>query len=216
MLKLTGLTYSFFHLNPILSNQQMKNHYEGHYLNYIAKTNNIIQNNNKLQKLLKLILKKENDEENIHNIFFICCIENNKLFNITKKDLNILSQAYFHEIFFKGLTSKEISQTTLNEHKKVLFKSNDKFNQFYNNYIAISNNHFASGWIWFIYDENANEIIVKDTQDAESPNFDMKNVLMCIDIWEHAYYTEYAYNRGEYVKNVFDLINWEFVSTKII
>lgn len=168
------LNFNFDSLAPQLSNQQMHNHYEGHYLKYIEKTNNIINNN-----------AKGLDKFNVHNLFFVLSIKNAKYFGLIKSDLNIISQTYFHEIFFNGLVQKSQSIQMFNLYKDQLFGSNDNFNKFYNDYTTISNKHFASGWIWFVRDP-INGVIVMDSQDAELPAYNI-DILMCIDVWEHGF-----------------------------
>lgn len=38
--------------------------------------------------------------------------------------------------------------------------------------------------------------------------------LFGIDVWEHAYYLQYKNVRPDYVKAIFDIINWEDVSQR--
>jgi len=37
---------------------------------------------------------------------------------------------------------------------------------------------------------------------------------MGIDLWEHAYYTQYKNQRGIYIEKVLEIINWETVSKR--
>ena len=86
-----GLIFDFSNLDPILSNQQMENHYNGHYLKYIEKTNKVIQNNNKLQIMFNLIKNKQLDNNNVHNMFFVLSIKNNYYFSyFIYKSYNLL------------------------------------------------------------------------------------------------------------------------------
>jgi superoxide dismutase, Fe-Mn family len=39
--------------------------------------------------------------------------------------------------------------------------------------------------------------------------------LLGIDVWEHAYYLQYKNVRGDYVKNLFKIINWKDVSSRL-
>ncbi len=39
--------------------------------------------------------------------------------------------------------------------------------------------------------------------------------LLGIDVWEHAYYLQYKNVRADYVKNLFQIINWKDVSARL-
>ncbi|KAF4737056.1 Fibronectin type III and SPRY domain-containing protein 1, partial [Perkinsus olseni] len=51
--------------------------------------------------------------------------------------------------------------------------------------------------------------------DAGTPVKDSKAPLMNIDVWEHAYYIDYRNARAQYVKNYWNLVNWDFVNKKV-
>ena len=38
--------------------------------------------------------------------------------------------------------------------------------------------------------------------------------LLGIDMWEHAYYLQYRNKKPDYLKAVWDVINWQFVADK--
>ncbi|NJM25641.1 MAG: hypothetical protein HC859_09265 [Bacteroidia bacterium] len=38
--------------------------------------------------------------------------------------------------------------------------------------------------------------------------------LLVIDVWEHSYYLKYRNRRGEFVDNLFNVINWDNVADR--
>lgn len=40
--------------------------------------------------------------------------------------------------------------------------------------------------------------------------------LFGIDVWEHAYYVDYRNVRPQYVKAIWDIINWEVVEQRLV
>lgn len=39
--------------------------------------------------------------------------------------------------------------------------------------------------------------------------------LLTVDVWEHAYYIDYRNRRAEFVKNWWDLVDWQKVAERL-
>ena len=52
---------------------------------------------------------------------------------------------------------------------------------------------------------------VLSTANQDCPLEDGKKPILCLDVWEHAYYLKYQNRRADYVDNFFHVINWNFV-----
>jgi len=52
------------------------------------------------------------------------------------------------------------------------------------------------------------------TANQDSPISDGKEVLLGIDVWEHAYYIKYQNRRAEFLDAFFEIINWETVAER--
>ena len=78
----------------------------------------------------------------------------------------------------------------------------------------IANTMFGSGWVWLVAE--AQEYKIVKTTNADTPFAHNQTPLLCLDLWEHAYYLDYQNRRAEYIDNFLDhLINWEFVESCI-
>ena len=74
---------------------------------------------------------------------------------------------------------------------------------------------FGSGWAWLETDEVGN-LSVSNTLNQDNPISlgTGKKPIAAIDVWEHAYYLKYKNLRAEYVKALFEVIDWKLVSAK--
>ena len=52
---------------------------------------------------------------------------------------------------------------------------------------------------------------VLSTANQDCPLEDGKKPILCLDVWEHAYYLKYQNRRADYAENFFQVVNWDFV-----
>jgi len=75
----------------------------------------------------------------------------------------------------------------------------------------------GSGWGWLGYNPTAHKL-----QIATCPNQDPLQAttglvpLLGIDVWEHAYYLQYKNVRPDYVKAIWNVINWKNVQERLV
>jgi len=67
---------------------------------------------------------------------------------------------------------------------------------------------FGSGWVWLARDHEG-ELIVLATPNQDSPLSQGLQPLLCLDVWEHAYYLKYQNRRAEYVGAFWNIVSWE-------
>lgn len=70
---------------------------------------------------------------------------------------------------------------------------------------------FGSGWAWLVKNAKGELEIVK-TPNAENPLRDGKTPLLTCDVWEHAYYIDTRNDRGKYINNFWQIVNWDFAA----
>jgi Fe-Mn family superoxide dismutase len=69
---------------------------------------------------------------------------------------------------------------------------------------------FGSGWAWLIVKDGKLE--VTSTPNQDNPLMDVAEVkgtpILGIDVWEHAYYLKYQNKRPDYLKAIWNVIDW--------
>ena len=77
--------------------------------------------------------------------------------------------------------------------------------------IAIS--QFGSGWAFLSVDRDGRLYVTKSSNQNNPLMEEGRHTpILGIDVWEHAYYLQYKNLRGDYVKNFFEVLDWEKVS----
>lgn len=73
---------------------------------------------------------------------------------------------------------------------------------------------FGSGWAWLIVKDDKLE--VTSTPNQDNPLMDVAEVkgtpILGIDVWEHAYYLKYQNKRPDYLKAIWNVIDWKKVA----
>lgn len=79
------------------------------------------------------------------------------------------------------------------------------FQSFVDEFSAKALGVFGSGWVWLQPDL---DIVTTANQDSPLMTGGTRPILG-LDVWEHAYYLDYTYNRGDYVKAWWEVVDWE-------
>ena len=198
--------------NNSLSAKQNDVHYTGHYLKYIDNFNKLM-NNNILNNIINIINKKYNPSQPNQRYLFLLAVitfyDKDKKTPIYKN----CAQIFNHELYWNSLIDTNESINLLRKHKNELFTNIDHLKKFYTDFIDRGIAQFGSGWLW-IYKNNEGILDVMTTHDADVPIH--IRFYLVIDLWEHAYYIDYEYQRKKYLENIFRYINWNHVITPLI
>jgi len=122
---------------------------------------------------------------------------------------------YNHNLFWENMTPvKTTPSATLKAAIEKDFGSVDKFKE---EFAGAAKKQFGSGWAWLVLGKDG-KLFVSSTPNQDNPLMDVADKkgtpLLCIDVWEHAYYLKYQNLRAEYVDNFWNIVNWDVVSKR--
>jgi Fe-Mn family superoxide dismutase len=75
---------------------------------------------------------------------------------------------------------------------------------------------FGSGWAWLVLASDGKLKVTKTSNAANPLATGEGKALLCIDVWEHAYYLDFRNLRPKFVENFLDrLANYEFAQQQL-
>lgn len=198
MITLPDLPYAMNALEPYISEQTMAYHYGKHHATYVKNTNELIEGTEWKDKPLKdLILIAAGDT--IYTALF-----------------NNAAQSFNHDFFWKSLTDKEDEKVIPTEMEERLTADFGSVDAFKTQFKKAAVGQFGSGWAWLVSDATGH-LSIMTTGNADTPITRPEvTPLLCIDVWEHAYYLDHQNLRARYVDGVVDhLLNWRFAMNNL-
>lgn len=192
MYKAIPLPYEYSELEPFIDSETMNIHYNKHYKTYIDNLNNeFIKLDSKIVPIKNLIYNIDNYSDTIRNN---------------------AGGFYNHSLFWQMLENPTTKRGYLpyGISSRIINRDYGNFDEFKNKIIETAKKRFGSGWVWWILNTNGGtEIVETPYQDNPIMYIDCE-ILLGIDVWEHAYYLKYQADRVDYVDNIFNVINWGY------
>jgi len=194
--KLPDLPYAYDALEPYIDEETMKIHHQKHHQAY-------------LDKFVKAIKNTEMEKMDIEDIFE----------NVSKYPDAVKNNGggfYNHNLFWENLApdEKEKPDGELFDAIIKYFGTFENFKEDFNNAAAT---RFGSGWAWLIKKRNG-ELVITSTPNQVNPLMNVSeingNPLLCLDVWEHAYYLKYRNKRPEYIEAFWHVVNWNEVANR--
>ena len=192
--KLPDLPYSFDALEPVIDAKTMEVHHDKHHATYVNNLSEAVENypewaSKSIEDLM--IHLKEVPEE------IRTAVRNNG------------GGHYNHSLFWKMMApvgTTELKGALLDK----INESFGSFDEFKKQFAAAATGRFGSGWAWLVVDGDKLAVVSSANQDC--PLSEGKKPILCLDVWEHAYYLKYQNRRADYVDNFFQVVNWDYVA----
>jgi len=198
--ELPPLPYPKDALEPHIDAQTMEIHHGKHHAAYVANVNKAIAG--------KADLEKKSVENLISNLSAVPDDIRGAVRNNGGGHAN-------HSMFWKTLGPKAGGAPSggLADAIKATFGSFDAFKE---KFEGGGVGRFGSGWVWLVFNNGKLEIVSTANQDnpimgKAVSGAEGKPVLGC-DVWEHAYYLKYQNRRADYLKAIWNVVNWAEVA----
>ncbi len=182
--------------SPVISPETMKVHHSKHHQTYINNFKNLVEQNH-------IDINKEWSD------FFLTL---NTYPPALAQGLKNQAGGHFNHCFFwnclKPIEEVQIPSSQLKEEIEKTFSSFEKFQELMEN---AGKAQFGSGFVWLIKNKEGLKII--STPNQNNPLMEQScQILLAIDVWEHAYYLTYQSDRAQYLKDFWKICSWDFVS----
>jgi len=116
-----------------------------------------------------------------------------------------------HSFFWKLLTGQSEGKP-VGQLATAIASTFGDFEQFKEKLNAAGAGRFGSGWAWLVVDGGKLEIGSTANQDNPIMGKAIAGIegtpVLGVDVWEHAYYLNYQNRRPDYLKAIWNVINW--------
>jgi len=191
--ELAALPYPAGSLAPTIDQKTMEIHHDKHHKAYVDNLNKLVADNKDNVDLQTILSKISSKEAGVRNN----------------------AGGHWNHTFFWTLLSGEKENQKMPERLSKEIQSNfgsvDKFKAEFEK-AAVA--QFGSGWAWLIRDNNG-KLAITTTGNQDNPLMDVAAVkgrpIFTVDVWEHAYYLSYQNMRADYLKAIWNVVNWKQV-----
>ena len=195
----TPLPYDYDALNPYIDTKTMHLHHDKHLQTYVDNLNNALKPYPQLWQLsLEQLIKKA--------VFLPK--------ELQTAVINNAGGVFNHQFYFEGMTSpcnsKPIGRLAVE-----LGDMYGSLNAFKEEFKKVALSVFGSGYAWLV-SEKCGKLSMITTANQNTPIALGLCPILCIDVWEHAYYLKHYNVRKDYVSDWFEVVNWERANEKLM
>jgi len=191
---LPDLPYGYKDLIPHISEEQLTIHHNKHHQGYVNGVSAILE---KMEKA-----RKSGEELDM---------------KATLKVLSFnLGGHIFHSKFWRNLAP--VSKGGGGEPKgalaKMIKKDFGSVEQFKKEFSQAAVSVEGSGWAALGYCQKMDQLLIMQIEKHNVNVYPMFELLLVLDVWEHAYYLDYQNARAKFVENFWKIVNWEEVEKR--
>jgi superoxide dismutase, Fe-Mn family len=190
--ELPPLPYPFDALEPHIDAETMEIHHDKHHQAYITNANNALKDYPQLaaKPVEELIADLSVVPEAIRTT-----VRNN-------------AGGHANHSFFWLILGPNAGGAPKGRLADAITSTFGSFDQFKEKFQAAGAGRFGSGWAWLVINK-AGSLEITSTPNQDSPIMEGLRPVLGVDVWEHSYYLKYQNRRPDYLKAVWNVINWD-------
>ena len=182
---LPDLPYPHNALEPHISRETLTYHHDKHHAAYVNNLNDLIGGTEFADRTLEDIVKAAPPG----GIF------------------NNAAQVWNHTFYFAGLKPHGGGEPK-GALAEAIKKAWGGFETFRNAFTKAAIGTFGSGWTWLVKTASG-QLEIVSTSNADTPLTTGHTPLLCVDVWEHAYYIDTRNARPRYLENWWQVVDWD-------
>jgi Fe-Mn family superoxide dismutase len=191
-----ALLYKFDALQQAIDTQTMEIHFNKHAATYCKNLNEAY------------LAEVGSNNKTIEAILHQISIYSAKMRNNAGGHFN-------HEMFWQSLTPN-----TSNPSENLTIKIVADFGSveaFKAQFADAAKSRFGSGWAWLVKSKDG-KLLIGSTPNQDNPLMNISELkgtpILCLDVWEHAYYLRYQNKRADYIANFWQIVDWNYVEKR--
>ena len=196
--ELSPLPYNYDALDPYIDAQTMQVHHDLHHQAYVNNLNAALEKYPELQS--------KSPEELIKDL-------SNLPQDITGAVRNNGGGHVNHTMFWQIMAPNAGGEPT-GAIAQAISENFGDFESFKQKFNDAGTKQFGSGWVWLVRTTDG-KIEITSSPNQDNPMSSGNFPIMGNDVWEHAYYLKYQNRRAEYLKQWWNVVNWDEVNNRL-
>lgn len=191
---LPELPYEYNALVPYISEEQLKLHHQKHHQAYVNGANTIFE---KMDKA-----RKENSDFDLKS---------------TLKELSFHIGGFnLHKLFWENIApaGKGGGGKPKGELEKAIMAEFLNLERFIKEFTQTAISVEGSGWAALSFCKRTRRPLILQIEKHNVNIFPGFDILMVLDVWEHAYYLDYKNDRAKFVESFWNIVNWDEIGKR--
>ena len=189
--EMPALPYAPADLAPVLSQETIEFHYGKHLQTYLNNLNAALPGSAfEGKSIAEIVTKAEGG-----------------VFNNAGQFLN-------HYMYFMQFKAPSAGNVPTGKIAEAIARDFGSFEKFQEEFQAKGAGLFGSGWVWLSADANG-KLVITQEGNAQNPLTKGLKPLLTFDVWEHAYYIDYRNRRPDYLKGLWQIVDWNVINNRL-